>query len=104
MKKILCAATLTSMMVAWGCSSPPPPRRGVVLGDLAWPEAEPALNKDAVVVIPLAAASKEHGRHLRLDNDHVIEKWMESVVLERCDVVVAPPILYHFFPAFVDYP
>ena len=38
--------------------------QGVLLEDLTWIEAEKALTPDTVVVIPLGAASKEHGPHL----------------------------------------
>lgn len=45
------------------------PPRGIVLADLTWQEAEGVLTPGAVIVIPLGAQSKEHGPHLRLDND-----------------------------------
>ena len=45
------------------------PPRGTVLADLTWVEAERRLTPDTVVVIPLGAEAKEHGPHLRLDND-----------------------------------
>jgi creatinine amidohydrolase len=45
-----------------------PPRQspGVLLEDLTWVEAEKILTPETVVVIPLGAASKEHGPHLKL--------------------------------------
>jgi creatinine amidohydrolase len=101
---LLLALALVSCAGAPPPAQAPAPRRGIVLGDLTWPEAEKVLTKDAVVVIPLGAASKEHGRHLRLDNDWTTAKWLEQRVLEKCDVVMAPPIQYHYFPSFVDYP
>ena len=52
----------------------PPP--GVRLGELAWPDAERVLTPEAVVVIPLGAASKEHGPHLRLENDLTIANYL----------------------------
>lgn len=84
-----------------GCSTP---RRGVELAKLTWSEAEELLTPDTVVVIPLGAAAKEHGPHLTLENDFLLAKYFEERVLERCDVVVAPTIDYHFYPAFVEYP
>ena len=80
------------------------PRRGVVLGDLTWKEAEAALGSNTVVVIPLGAASKEHGPHLRLDNDLRLAQYFTGRVLAQADVVVAPTIPYHFYPAFLEYP
>jgi creatinine amidohydrolase len=80
------------------------PRRGILLEDLTWPEAERALGPETVVVVPLGAASKEHGPHLRLKNDLLLAEYFKARVLERADVVVAPTLPYHFYPAFLDYP
>ena len=80
------------------------PRRGVVLEDLTWTEAEAVLKPDTIVVIPLGAAAKEHGRHLRLNNDLRLAQYFTSRVLAAADVVVAPTIPYHFYPAFLEYP
>ena len=77
--------------------------RGVRLSSLTWPEAEKALTADAVVVIALGAESKEHGPHLTLGNDFLMAKYFERRVIEAADVVVAPPINYSYYPAFVDY-
>jgi len=80
------------------------PQRGVVLADLTWKEAEAALGPRTVVVIPLGAAAKEHGPHLRLDNDLRLAQYYTRRVLEAADVVVAPTIPYHYYPAFLEYP
>ncbi len=78
--------------------------RGVLLEDLTWLEAERALTPETVVVIPLGAASKEHGPHLKLKNDLLIAEYLKRRVLAGADVVVAPTISYSFYPAFVEYP
>lgn len=78
--------------------------RGVLLEDLTWVEAERILNPDTVVVIPLGAAAKEHGPHLKLKNDWLIAEYLKKQVLAQSNVVVAPTINYHFYPAFVEYP
>jgi creatinine amidohydrolase len=75
-----------------------------MLGDMTWDEAERALGPDTVVVIPLGAGAKEHGYHLRLSNDETLMRYLTARVLERCDVVVAPPITYGYYPAFEAYP
>ncbi len=80
------------------------PGRGVVLEDLTWLEAEAVLTPETVVVIPLGAAAKEHGPHLRLDNDLRLARYFTGRVLEAADVVVAPTITYHYYPAFLEYP
>src|SRR5262245_13370526 len=79
-------------------------RRGVVLEDLTWSEAERVLTPDTVVVIPLGASAKEHGFHLLLMNNVLLAEYLEQRVLERCDVVVAPTIAYSYYPKFVEYP
>jgi len=76
----------------------------VQLERLTWVEAESVLTPDAVVLIPLGAAAKEHGPHLRLNNDWAIAQYLTRKVLEAVKVVVAPGIGYHYFPAFVEYP
>lgn len=78
--------------------------QGVRLGDLSWPDAERALTPETVVVIPLGAAAKEHGPHLRLDNDLTMANYLSRRVVEASPVVVAPPLTYHFYPAFIEYP
>src|SRR5579872_2112779 len=79
-------------------------QRGIVLGELTWPEAERALKPDTVVVIPIGAESKEHGPHLKLKNDYLLAEYFKRKVLESADVVVAPTVNYHYYPAFVEYP
>jgi len=78
--------------------------RGVVLADLTWVEAEAVLKPDAIVVIPLGAGCKEHGPHLRLDNDLRMADYLADKVVAAADVVVAPAITYHYYPAFIEYP
>ena len=80
------------------------PSRGIVLGDLTWVEAEKVLTPDAVIGIPLGAGSKEHGPHLRLDNDLQLAEYFRGRVLTASNVVIAPTVNYHFYPAFLEYP
>jgi creatinine amidohydrolase len=75
----------------------------VWLEHLTWIEAEAVLTADAVVLIPLGAASKEHGPHLRLNNDLVLAEYLARRIAAQCAVVIAPPITYHFYPAFLEY-
>ncbi len=81
-----------------------PEARGVELAELTWTQAEAALDAETVVVIPLGAASKEHGPHLRLDNDLQMAEYLKRRVLEASDVVIAPTVNYHFYPSFLEYP
>jgi creatinine amidohydrolase len=77
--------------------------RGVLLETLTWIEAKERLTADAIVVIPLGAAAKEHGPHLSLANDFLMAEYFKRRVLAAADVVIAPTINYHFYPAFVNY-
>src|SRR5260370_24095242 len=79
-------------------------QRGIVLGELTWPEAEKALKTHTVVVIPIGAEAKEHGPQLKLKNDYLLAEYFKRKVLESADVVVAPTVNYHYYPAFVEYP
>jgi creatinine amidohydrolase len=78
--------------------------RGVRLEQYSWVEAAKALTADTVVVIPLGAALKEHGPHLRLRNDLTLAEYFADRVAAASSVVVTPPLTYHFYPAFLDYP
>lgn len=78
--------------------------RGVLLEELTWLEAEKLLTPETIVVIPLGAAAKEHGPHLKLKNDFILAEYLKRRVLAKSDVVIAPTVNYHFYPAFVEYP
>jgi creatinine amidohydrolase len=77
---------------------------GVRLADLTWPAAEQRLKPDAVVVLPLGAAAQEHGLHLELDNDRTLADYFTTRLLQLSDIVAAPALPYHYFPAFAEYP
>lgn len=90
-------------------SAPQTPARAnsaVLLETLSWDEAERVLSSDTIVVIPLGAESKEHGRHLQLNNDFLMAEYLKKRVLDAApqNVVVAPTINYSFYPAFLEYP
>lgn len=78
--------------------------KGVLLEDLTWVEAEAVLKPQTIVVIPIGAESKEHGPHLRLKNDFLLAEYFKRRILESSDVVVAPTVNYHYYPAFGEYP
>jgi creatinine amidohydrolase len=81
-----------------------PKNKGILLEDLTWVEAEKVLNEQTVVVLPLGAAAKEHGPHLKLKNDWLIAEYLKQRVLAEANVVIAPTINYNFYPAFLEYP
>jgi creatinine amidohydrolase len=77
---------------------------GFDLSRLTWPEAQPLLTAATVVVIPLGAATKEHGPHLPLNTDWLQAEYYQRRVLAAAPVVMMPTVGYSHYPAFVDYP
>jgi creatinine amidohydrolase len=78
----------------------------ILLETLSWDEAEQILTPNTLVVIALGAESKEHGRHLQLNNDFLMAEYLKKRVLDAAPptVVVAPTINYSYYPAFLEYP
>ena len=76
----------------------------VLLADLSWQEAEKLLKRETLVVIPLGAAAKQHGPHLKLDNDYRLANALSERLMRRCPAVYTPTVPYHHYPAFKDYP
>jgi creatinine amidohydrolase len=74
------------------------------LETMTWQEAERALTPDTIVVIPIGAAAKEHGPHLRLANDWIMADDLRRRLAARTPVVVAPIVGLSYYPAFVEYP
>jgi creatinine amidohydrolase len=100
------AASALGQSTAVSPSQPAKPNAGVLLETLSWDEAEKILKPDTVVVIALGAESKEHGRHLQLNNDFLMAEYLKKRVLDAApqNVVIAPTINYSFYPAFLEYP
>lgn len=96
---IALAVALSALPVGVSSQSP-----GVYLGDLSWPEAEARLATTPVVIVPFGAGAKEHGPHLPMNADAVVMEYLCSRAVAALDVVVAPPILHGWFPAFRQFP
>lgn len=77
---------------------------GIFVADEAWPEVGARLLAGATAVLPVGAASKEHGRHLPMNTDYLQAQWLAAVLVQRTAVVVWPTVAYGHYPAFVDYP
>lgn len=77
---------------------------GVELARLTWPEAEVLLHADTVAVIPLGAATKEHGPHLPLNTDWLQAEYFARRVREAAPVLLLPTVAYNHYPAFTEYP
>ena len=77
---------------------------GAFLGDLAWPEAETRLKAAPLVVLPFGAGAKEHGPHLPMNADAKVMEYLCQQAVKSQPVIVAPPILHGWFPAFREFP
>ena len=78
--------------------------QGAWLGNLSWPEAEARFASSPVVILPFGAGAKEHGPHMPMNADRVVMDYLLERAVESRDVIVAPPILHGWFPAFRDFP
>ena len=93
-----------ALLACAACASHARPAALPLLEEMTWQEAERALGPDTIVVVPIGAASKEHGPHLRLANDWIMADYLRRRVAERARVVVAPIVGFSYYPAFVEYP
>jgi creatinine amidohydrolase len=57
-----------------------------------------------MVILPVGAGAKEHGPHLPMNADAVVLDYLCSLAVDSLPVVVAPPILHGWFPAFRAFP
>jgi creatinine amidohydrolase len=96
--------TTIALIVLAACAGAAPRPASPFLEQMTWPEAERALGPDTIVVLPIGAASKEHGPHLRLANDWLMADYLRHRVAARARVVIAPIIGFSYYPAFVEYP
>ncbi|MGR8948686.1 MAG: creatininase family protein [Gammaproteobacteria bacterium] len=72
--------------------------------NLTWPQVEQRIANGAIGLLPIGAASKEHGRHLPLRTDSVQACWLADQLAARVDSLVWPIVNYGYYPSFVDYP
>jgi creatinine amidohydrolase len=77
---------------------------GAFLGDLSWPEAEARFKTAPLVILPFGAGAKEHGPHLPMNADAKVMEYLCQQAVKSMPVIVAPPILHGWFPAFREFP
>jgi creatinine amidohydrolase len=73
------------------------------VGNLSWPRLA-ALATTRIGLLPVGAASKEHGRHLPLATDLIQAEWLAGEVAARLPALIWPAVHYGCYPAFADYP
>jgi creatinine amidohydrolase len=76
---------------------------GVWLEDLTWPEAKARFEANAVVAIPIGAASKAHGSHLPLKTDALTARALGQRLIEELPVIAAPVVGFGYYPAFTPF-
>ncbi len=78
--------------------------RGILLEEIVWPEAQALLAEDLVVVLPVGAATKEHGPHLPLGTDYFVADALRRALVQRVRCVALPAVSYGYYPAFREWP
>jgi len=96
---LVAIATVAAVPCTAGAQTP-----GAYLGDLSWPEAEARLREAPLVIVPFGAGAKEHGPHLPLSTDRIMLEHLMQAAVDSLPVLVAPPILHGWFPAFREFP
>jgi len=102
-----------------GWDAPPVPKReatvsfqtvtpvvetGVRLRNCYADDASAALTGHAVAVLPMGAASKEHGYHLPNQTDLLTAEALGNAAVAQLPVLLLPAFGYGYYPAFVDWP
>lgn len=95
---------LASMLFLFPVSALPAQRPGAYLSELTWPDAERRLREAPLVIIPFGAGAKEHGPHLPLGTDQIVLEHLLQTAVDSLPVLVAPPVLHGWFPAFREFP
>lgn len=72
--------------------------------DLAWPAVELRLARGAVALLPIGAASKEHGLHLPHGTDYFQAAYYAERVAAEIDALIWPVASYGYYPVFTEYP
>ena len=101
-KPALLAAVISALALASPAAQDGP--KGYRLDHYTSVDAGKLLVTDAVVVLPLGAALKEHGPHLPLRNDLTLAEYLATRIEAASPVVIAPPLTYHFNPEVTEYP
>ena len=72
--------------------------------DLSWPAVEQRLANGAGALLPIGAASKEHGPHLPHGTDYLQVLFYADRIAETVDMLIWPVANYGYYPVFTDYP
>jgi creatinine amidohydrolase len=77
---------------------------GRFIEDLTWTEVAEAFAAGVPVVLPIGAASKEHGHHLPMKTDWLLARALSERVAAKLPVLIAPIVPFGYYPVFQGYP
>jgi creatinine amidohydrolase len=77
---------------------------GRFIEDMTWPEVAEAFEADVPVIVPIGAASKEHGHHLPMKTDWLLARALAEGIAARLPVLIAPIVPFGYYPVFRTYP
>ena len=72
--------------------------------DLSWTAVEQRLAAGAAALLPIGAASKEHGPHLPHGTDYIQASYYAERLAETFDFLIWPVATYGYYPVFTEYP
>jgi creatinine amidohydrolase len=70
---------------------------------LTWDEVRRRIQDGAPAILPIGAATKQHGFHLPLNTDRLQAEWLAARIAEPADALIWPTLTYGHYPAFVEY-
>ena len=103
-RRVVFATSLTGLFLSLSANLASGQEKGAYLGELTWPEAEVRLGEAPLVIVPFGGGAKEHGPHLPMNADAVVMEYLCQQAVDSLPVIVAPPILHGWFPAFREFP
>lgn len=77
--------------------------QNVSVAGMNWQQVQERLAAGAVALLPIGAASKEHGLHLPMNTDLVQVEWFAQALAKDADIIIWPVLAYGYYPAFVEY-
>ncbi len=78
-------------------------RNAAFVANMTWDRVRERIDGGAVALLPVGAASKQHGLHLPLDTDRIQAEWLAEQLAQRVDALIWPTVTYGHYPAFTEY-
>lgn len=78
-------------------------KRGAWVANLSWKEVENRISTGAAGILPVGAASKEHGLHLPMNTDQIQAEWFAGQLAGAENILIWPAVTYGYYPAFTEY-